>query len=106
MHSAEDFGPKADGVKVWRSSGMTAVLHISAPTVEYIVDLVEELRAQDKAHTLVAVNCAWTSGRDVGQLWQRCVATACAQCCQHSGRFSATCATCCVLREHSKREHV
>ena len=78
MHSAEDFGPKADGVKVWRSSGMTAVLHISAPTVEYIVDLVEELRAQDKAHTLVAVNCAWTSGGDVGQLWQRCVATACA----------------------------
>ena len=48
------------------------VLGVNSMTASMLVDLWEELRARQAAHTLIAVNCSWESASEIGQPWQRC----------------------------------
>lgn len=77
----------ADGVGVWSTPDMTAVINVTNATIQPFVDLAEGeygSRVTQDGHMLLAINCQWTSSRclvehdqyvvqrphrDVGQLW-------------------------------------
>ena len=84
---------EADGVGVWSTPDMTAVVNVTNATMRPFVDLAEGKygqRVTQPGHFLLAINCQWTSSkcvvveglfvwrgahthfcvvRDVGQLW-------------------------------------
>ena len=68
-------GHKGDGICIWRTSHMTAVLNVGTATFQTFLEAFEELEAQGCPHTVVAVNGTWSAPADVGQLWQRCASS-------------------------------
>lgn len=66
----------ADGVGIWRCSGITAVANVSTLTFESLLELCEgEYGAAPthSDHVILAINCSWGSSDDIGQFWQKCV---------------------------------
>lgn len=68
----------ADGIGVWAcSEGLTVVCNVGTPTFPAFLRLCEGdfgAGPTQADHMLVAVNCSWGRGQDVGQLWDRCAA--------------------------------
>jgi hypothetical protein len=66
-----------DGVGVWRCKtdlGMSVLANANTLTIETLIDLCEGKYGPGPTrpdHIVVAVNCTWTTGEDVGQFWQR-----------------------------------
>lgn len=72
-----------DGVGVWRCTadvGMSVICNANTLTLETLIDLCEGTYGEGPTrpdHVVVAVNCSWTTGADVGQFWQRCASSIC-----------------------------
>jgi hypothetical protein len=68
-----------DGVGVWRCStdpGMSVIVNANTLTLETLIDLCEGKYGAGPTcpdHIVIALNCSWGTGDDVGQFWQRCV---------------------------------
>lgn len=60
---------EADGVGVWSTRDMTAVVNVTNATMRPFVDLAEGVygaRVTQAGHLLLAVNCQWTKSKCVG----------------------------------------
>jgi hypothetical protein len=68
-----------DGVGVWRCStdpGMSVIVNANTLTLETLIDLCEGKYGAGPTcpdHIVIALNCSWGTGDDVGQFWQRYV---------------------------------
>jgi hypothetical protein len=65
VRTSEALGYEEDGVKIWRADRLSAVCNVGNQTFQLLLE-------KGDPHTVVAVNCTWSTGSDIGQLWQRC----------------------------------
>lgn len=86
-----------DGVGVWRCTadpGMSVICNANTLTLETLIDLCEGKYGPGPTrpdHVVVAVNCTWTTGDDVGQFWQRCASAICIQFLQVDDEYVLGC---------------
>eukprot|EP00892_Ulva_mutabilis_P011166 jgi/Ulvmu1/8421/UM042_0128.1 len=64
----------ADGVGVWKCSGITAIANVNTLTFESLLELCEGAYGAAPTrsdHVVLAINCSWGPSSDIGQFWQK-----------------------------------